>query len=155
LILGQVINIMLGQVINIILRHVINIMCVILDPRTGNYHNTRTGNNKQTEHYMGLLRIFFSLKTPYTSCPYYHIFFLQRNQDNTFFLILYYTLIVGGNRRTRRKPLTCRNSLGGVEPTTSVVIGTDCIGSCKSNYHTITPTAASPYIKRRKTNNLM
>jgi hypothetical protein len=25
----------------------------------------------------------------------------------------------------------------GVEPTTSVVIGTDCTGSCKSNYHTI------------------
>jgi hypothetical protein len=25
----------------------------------------------------------------------------------------------------------------GVEPTTSVAIGTDCIGSCKSNYHTI------------------
>ena len=24
--------------------------------------------------------------------------------------------------------------------TTSVTIGTDCIGSCKSNYHTITPT---------------
>jgi hypothetical protein len=28
--------------------------------------------------------------------------------------------------------------------TTSVVIGTDCIGSCKSNYHTITVTTA-PY----------
>jgi hypothetical protein len=26
--------------------------------------------------------------------------------------------------------------------TTSVVIDTDCIGSCKSNYHTITPTTA-------------
>ena len=26
----------------------------------------------------------------------------------------------------------------GVEPTTSVVTGTDCIGSCKSNYHMIT-----------------
>jgi hypothetical protein len=26
------------------------------------------------------------------------------------------------------------------ELTTSVVIGTDCIGSCKSNYHTITAT---------------
>ena len=26
----------------------------------------------------------------------------------------------------------------GVEPTTSVVISTDCIGSCKSNYHMIT-----------------
>ena len=28
------------------------------------------------------------------------------------------------------------------ELTTSVVIGTDCIGSCKSNYHTITTTTA-------------
>ena len=26
----------------------------------------------------------------------------------------------------------------GIELTTLVVIGTDCIGSCKSNYHTIT-----------------
>jgi hypothetical protein len=26
--------------------------------------------------------------------------------------------------------------------TTSVVIGTDCLGSCKSNYHTITATTA-------------
>jgi hypothetical protein len=29
--------------------------------------------------------------------------------------------------------------------TTSVVMGTDCIGSCKSNYHTITATTA-PHI---------
>ena len=29
------------------------------------------------------------------------------------------------------------------ELTTSVVIGTDCIGSCKSNYHTITDTTTS------------
>ena len=29
-----------------------------------------------------------------------------------------------------------------VEPTTSVVIGTDCIDNCKSNYHTITATTA-------------
>jgi hypothetical protein len=28
------------------------------------------------------------------------------------------------------------------EPTTLVVIGTHCIGSCKSNYHTITTTTA-------------
>ena len=33
----------------------------------------------------------------------------------------------------------------GVKPTTSVVIGINCIGSCKSNYHTITATTA-PYI---------
>ena len=29
----------------------------------------------------------------------------------------------------------------GFELTTSVLICTDCIGSCKSNYHTVTPTA--------------
>ena len=33
------------------------------------------------------------------------------------------------------------------ELTTSVVIGTDCIGSCKSNYHTTTATTA-PHISR-------
>ena len=31
------------------------------------------------------------------------------------------------------------------ELTTSVVIGTDCIGRCKSNYHTITATTASSF----------
>jgi len=30
----------------------------------------------------------------------------------------------------------------GFELTTSMVIGTDCTGSCKSNYHTITATTA-------------
>ena len=30
----------------------------------------------------------------------------------------------------------------GVEPTTSVVVGTDCIGCCKSNYHTTMTTTA-------------
>jgi hypothetical protein len=32
------------------------------------------------------------------------------------------------------------------ELTTSVVIGTDCIGSCKSNYHAITTTAAPHFL---------
>jgi len=36
------------------------------------------------------------------------------------------------------------------ELTTSVVIGTDCIGSCKSNYHTITATTAPLYIYKCK-----
>jgi hypothetical protein len=43
------------------------------------------------------------------------------------------------------------------ELTTSVVIDTDCIGSCKSNYHTITATTALPskliahlFTKRKK-----
>ena len=34
----------------------------------------------------------------------------------------------------------------GFELTTLVVIGTDCIGSCKSNYHTMTTTMA-PIVK--------
>jgi hypothetical protein len=61
---------------------------------------------------------------------------------------------------TRRKPLTWRKSLtnfimkccventllwAGCEVTTSVVIGTDCISSCKSNYHKIT-TMSAPYL---------
>ena len=34
------------------------------------------------------------------------------------------------------------------ELTTSVVIGTDCIGSCKSNYHTITATMPPGHIMK-------
>jgi hypothetical protein len=36
----------------------------------------------------------------------------------------------------------------GVEPTTSVVIGTDCIGSCKSNYYTITAPTSLRFLCR-------
>ena len=57
-------------------------------------------------------------------------------------------LLSGGNRRTRRKPLICRIMLytspwSIFELTTSVVIGTDCIGSLKSNYHPITITTTT------------
>ena len=60
----------------------------------------------------------------------------------------------GGNRSIRRKPPTCLKSSTNLshnlntspwsrfELTTSVVISTDCIGSWKSNYHTITTTTA-------------
>jgi hypothetical protein len=40
-----------------------------------------------------------------------------------------------------------------VEPTPSVVIGTYCISSCKSNYHTITTTTA-PHITDVESNTL-
>ena len=58
-----------------------------------------------------------------------------------------------GKQSTQRKPPTSRKSLtnfitsccieytsprAGLKLTTLVVIGTDCIGSCKSNYHIIT-----------------
>jgi hypothetical protein len=41
--------------------------------------------------------------------------------------------------------------LSRFELTTSVAIGTDCIGSCKSNYHTITATT-TPDLRLRVTN---
>jgi hypothetical protein len=37
-----------------------------------------------------------------------------------------------------------------IEHTTLVVIGTDCIGSYKPNYHRITTTIAPPQTKDRK-----
>jgi hypothetical protein len=75
--------------------------------------------------------------------------------SNTFLIKMYVSFICRGNRSTRRKPLTCHKSLTnfityccieytspwvGFELTTSVVIGTDYIGSYKSNYHMITTT---------------
>ena len=60
--------------------------------------------------------------------------------------------MVGGNRSTWRKRLTCckslKNFISWVEfkLTTSVVIGTDCIGSCKSNYHRSRPWRPQIYL---------
>ena len=39
--------------------------------------------------------------------------------------------------------MLCTSPWARFELTTFVVIGTDCIGSCKSDYHTITTTAAT------------
>ena len=66
-------------------------------------------------------------------------------------------VIGGGKRNTRRKPTTYQKSpanfmtyccieyilsWAGFEIPTLVVIVTDCMGSCRSNYHTITTTTA-------------
>ena len=52
--------------------------------------------------------------------------------------------------------MLCTSNWAGFELTTSVVIGTDCVDSCKTNYHTITTTTASwkcgvPYILYQQT----
>ena len=57
-----------------------------------------------------------------------------------FSYIVAISFIGGGNRRSAR----------GFELTTLVVIGTDCIGSCKSNYHTITTTTAPKMVYKKQ-----
>ena len=87
---------------------------------------------------------------------------VQRYFQQYFSYIMAVSFIGGGNRSTRRKPPTYRTSpinfityklyccikytspWAGFELTTLVVIGTDCKGSCKSNYNTI-------YIHNHKT----
>ena len=44
-------------------------------------------------------------------------------------------------------------ALAGFELATIMVIGTDCIGSYKSNYHTITTCDESTTTKRKRTSN--
>jgi len=78
------------------------------------------------------------------------------NFQQYFSYIVAVSFIGGGNRSTWRKPPTCHKSLKnyhimmycvhltqvGFELTMLVVISTDCIGSYKSNFHTITTTTA-------------
>ena len=68
--------------------------------------------------------------------------------------------IGGGNLRTRRKPdlLQVTDKLDHIivytspwsrfKLTTTVVIGTHCLGSCKSKYHTITATTAPQFFSK-------
>ena len=78
------------------------------------------------------------------------------------------SFIGGWNRSTWRKPPTCLKSLTnfitlyrehliwvGLKLTTLVKIGTDCIGSCKSNYHTITTTTSPACQKIVWTDNVL
>ena len=78
----------------------------------------------------------------------------------TFSYIVAVSIIRGGNRSTLRKLPTCRKSQtlshNVVSSTprhergsnwTLVVIWTDCMGSCKSNHHTIMATMAQVFVR--------
>jgi hypothetical protein len=80
---------------------------------------------------------------------------VQRHFQQYFSYIVAVSFIGRGNRSTRKKPPACHKLLtnfitecgieytspwAGLELTTLVVLGTNCIGSCKFNYHTITTT---------------
>ena len=89
--------------------------------------------------------------------PYISLQLLYLGGNLFFWLDYRFSILVsfidGENQSTLKKPPTCRKSLTnfntyccikctmpwtGLELTTLVVIGTDCTGSCKSNYHTTT-----------------
>ena len=80
-----------------------------------------------------------------------------RHFQQYFSYIVAISFIGGGNRKIRRKPPTCRKLLTNFSHNVVLLalsvsrthnisgdIGTDCIGSCKSNYHTTTSTTALP-----------
>ena len=83
---------------------------------------------------------------------------------NNISVIVQVSFIGGGNQSTQRKAQTCHKSLtnfitkccieytspwAGFELTKLVVIGTDCTGSCKSNYQTIMTSTAPTDINYR------
>ena len=108
------------------------------------------GNNSYKSHdfriKVGSMQIVYS-----KNCMGDRIRVLVFSFQQYFSYIVAVCFIDGGNRSTRWKPPTSRKSLKNFitlytspwsrfELTTSVAICTDCIGNCKSNYHTITTT---------------
>ena len=84
-----------------------------------------------------------------------------RHYQQYFSYIVAVSFIGGGNWSIRRKPPTCRKSLTtlshnvvsntptherGSNSQLLVAIGTDCTGSHKSNYHTITTTTTPNFV---------
>ena len=99
----------------------------------------------------------------YVSYIYEEGYGVKRHFQQYFSCIVPVNFISGVNWSTLRKPQTCRKSLTnfityyciehtspwtGFALTTLVVIDTDCIGSYKSNYHTITTMTTSQYCSR-------
>ena len=99
--------------------------------------------NKLVCHWLAADRVVLLWLTPLTT-----LFQLYRGSQ------FYWWRKPGNPEKTTELPqvtdrlyhiMLCISPWAGVEPTTSVVIGTDCIGSGKSNYHTITATT-TPFL---------
>ena len=100
-------------------------------------------------NYIVTLPRYFSFRPPYLNIPTRSpLDELDKNIQQTslglfqqyFSYVMAVSFIGGGNRHTRRKTTDLSQVTAGFELTILVVIGTNCIGSYKSNYHTITTT---------------
>jgi hypothetical protein len=86
------------------------------------------------------------------------VLLVEEQFEQYFSYIVEVSFIGGRNQSTRRKPPTnfitqcCieyTSPWTGIELTTLLVIGTDCKGSCKSNYNTLTTTTAPATVNIR------
>jgi hypothetical protein len=111
---------------------------------------------------------------PLKSCPMQKKIILKRNKNNHYIILYFKHILLSSNYTDNgsdtsyklmrssisyRKPLTCRKSLTNLSHNVIlstphheqdsnselVVIDTNCIGSCRSNYHTITITTMMGY----------
>ena len=116
-----------------------------------------------TNIFLCIHNYFYELENTCNRCPFQCIglgYGVKRHFQQYFRYIMAVSFIGGGNRSLRRKPSPCRKSLtnfitqcciehtsawAGFELTTLVEIGTDCKGSCKPTYHTITTMTAPFY----------
>jgi hypothetical protein len=90
--------------------------------------------------------------------PWRSVLLVEEQFEQYFSYIVEVSFIGGRNQSTRRKPPTnfitqcCieyTSPWTGIELTTLLVIGTDCKGSCKSNYNTLTTTTAPATVNIR------
>jgi hypothetical protein len=86
-----------------------------------------------------------------TECLHVHLYLAfclwMRKMASTSYLICETLLVVLDHRPTRDlAPFNIISPWTGFELTTVVVIGTNCPGSCRSNYHTITIITAPTFL---------
>jgi hypothetical protein len=110
-------------------------------------------------------RIYINSLAPYSLCDWYDLLYTKEEEEDTVYILITFnnisviswrSVVLLGKPGYQEKTIDLSQVTDKLyhimldtspwsrfELTTSEVIGTDCIGSCKSNYHTIT---VQPYV---------